>query len=134
MAMIDPSPSSDELKTLAALFTRVESAVQNYLSTPTGQNDPNFIPLTSAALSLNNASDSIAVMQLHLATDAGLQAVSVINQATAELQKAIILRNEITADLGIVQSVVAFGAAIAAGDPGSIVSSGGSLIKRLAAA
>src|SRR6516162_9449364 len=101
MAMIDPSPSADELKALAALFSQVESSVQKYLESPVGQEDPDFIPLTSAALGLNNASDSIAVMQLHLATDSGLQAVGVINQATAELQRALILRNKITTDLAI---------------------------------
>jgi hypothetical protein len=131
MAMIDPSPSPDELKALAKLFARVETAVQNYLLTEGGQKDPHFIALTSAALSLNNAADSIALMQLHLATDAGLLAVGVINQATAELQKALIVRNKITTVLAVVQSVVAFAAAIAAGDPGSIVSSGGSLVKQL---
>jgi hypothetical protein len=134
MAMIDPSPSADELKALAALFSQVESSVQKYLESPVGQEDPDFIPLTSAALGLNNASDSIAVMQLHLATDSGLQAVGVINQATAELQRALILRNKITTDLAIVQTVVEFAAAIAAGDVRSIVASGQSLLKQLAAA
>jgi hypothetical protein len=134
VAMIDPSPSADELKRLAALFSQVESSLQKYLASPGGQADANFIALTSAALGLNNASDSIAVMQLHLATDAGLQAVGVINQATAELQKALILRDKITTDLAIVQAVVGFGASIAAGDAGSIVSSGQSLLKQLAQA
>jgi hypothetical protein len=130
--MIDPSPSSDELQALADLFSQVETAIQKYLATAAGKKDSNFTALTSAALNLDNASDTIAEMQLQLATDQGLQAVGVINQATAQIQHALTVRNKIATDLGLVKNIVAFGAAIAAGDIGSIVSSGGTLIKQLA--
>jgi hypothetical protein len=132
MAMIDPSPSSDELQALADLFSQVETAIQKYLATAAGKKDSNFTALTSAALNLDNASDTIAEMQLQLATDQGLQAVGVINQATAQIQHALTVRNKIATDLGLVKNIVAFGAAIAAADIGSIVSSGGTLIKQLA--
>lgn len=134
MAIIDPSPSPDELKNLAAVFQTVESELQRYLTSPAGQADPNFTALTSDAISINNASDMIAVMQLDLATAQGTQAVAVINDATAELQRAIELRSQITRDLGIIQSVVSFGAAIAAGDIDSILSSGDTLYGQLTAA
>jgi len=133
MPMIDPSPSADELKSLAALFTRVENSLQTYLGTAAGKSDPNFLALSVAALSLNNASDTIGVMQLQLATDDGLRAVAVINQATAELQKALIVRQEITHVLSVVQQVVTFGAAIASDDLGSMISSGQALFTTLTA-
>jgi hypothetical protein len=131
MPMIDPSPSADELKSLAALFMRVEGLLKAYLQTNEGKQDANFLQLSAAAISLNNAADTIAVMQLQLAVDQGMEAVAVINKATAELQKALILRQKITHVLGIVQSVVAFGAAIASDDVGSIISSGRTLFSTL---
>jgi len=131
MAVIDPSPSREELESLAAVFKQAEASLEKYLSTEEGQKDANFTKLTSAAISLNNAADGIAIMQLHLAVEQGAEALEVINQTTADLQHAIIVRNEITRDLGIVQSVVAFGAAIAAGDIKSVISSGSDLYNKL---
>ncbi len=131
MAMIDPSPSADQLATLAQLFTDAETLLKSYLASTPGQNDPNFMALSTAAIDLNNAADTIADMQLDLATTAGAQAVTTINQATAQLQSAIDLRKEITSDLALVQCIVAFGAAIAACNIGSIVSSGSDLCSKL---
>ncbi len=131
MAMIDPSPSQEELQNLASLFKQAENGIKQYLATNQGQDDPNYIALTTAAIGLNNAADRIGVMQLHLATDQGSKAVDVINQTTAELQRALIVRAEVTADLSIVKDVVSFAAAIAAGDPGSIVISGLDLYGKL---
>lgn len=133
MPIIDPSPTAAELKSLSNLFSRVESSIEKYLNSPDGKKDPDFIPLTSAAISLNNASDTIAVMQLQLATAQGVQAVGVINKATAELQKALVLRNDITHVLNVVKDIVAFGGAIASDDVGSIISSGKSLYNALTA-
>jgi len=131
MAMIDANPTADQLTALAQLFTDAETLLQTYLASAQGQNDPNFTALSTVAIGLNNAADTIADMQLDLATAAATQAVTTINQATAQLQSAIETRKEITSDLALVQSIAAFGAAIAAGDVGSIVSSGEDLCGKL---
>ena len=131
MATIDPSPTADELKILAALFQKTEDSLQAYLSSDAGKKDTNFDKLTAACLSLINASDTIAVMQLHLAIEGGAAAVDAINKATSELQRAIVLRNNFTTDLTIVQNIVTFGAAIAAGDVTTIASSGINLFDSL---
>jgi len=133
MAMIDPSPSADQLAALAQLFTDAETLLKTYLASAPSQNDSNFMALSTAAIALNNAADTIADMQLDLATTADAPAVTTINQATGQLQNAIDTRKEITSDLALVQSIVAFGAAIAAGDPGPIVSCGEDLCGKLTA-
>lgn len=134
MAIVGPSPSPDELKKLAAVFKRASTTLQRYLSSPAGQADANFTALTTATINLNNASDTIAVMQLSLATDQGSKAVGLINQTVAKLQEASKVRNDITRDVGIVQDLAAFGAAIGAGDIGSIIDSGTDLYNKLIAA
>ena len=133
MAMIDPSPSADQLAALAQLFADAETLLKTYLASAPGQNDPNFMALSTAAIALNNAADTIADMQLDLATTADAPAVTTINQATGQLQNAINTRKEITSDLALVQSIVAFGAAIAAGAPGPIISCGEDLCGKLTA-
>ena len=127
MPMIDPSPTAEELNNLATLFRRVESSVAAYLRTTDGENDPNFDALTAAALSLNNAADVIGVLRLKLATVQGLEAVHVINNATAELSRALVVRARITRALDIVEAIVAFGGAIAADDVASIIDTGNAL-------
>jgi hypothetical protein len=129
--MIDPSPTPDELKNLAGVFDNAAKALQDYLAAEPGKSDPNFMQLTAAAINLNTAADAIAIMQLQLAADQGLAALATINKATAELQKALIVRQEVIRTLGIVQSIVTFGAAIASDDLGSIISSGTSLYNAL---
>jgi len=131
--MIDPSPTPDELKNLAAVFDNASTALQAYLAVEPGRSDPDFMQLTAAAINLNTAADAIAIMQLQLAADQGLAALVTINKATAELQKALIVRQEVTHTLSIVQSLVSFGAAIASDDLGSIISSGTSLYNALTA-
>ncbi|MDB5362347.1 MAG: hypothetical protein JWO51_3644 [Rhodospirillales bacterium] len=133
MGMIDQSPTADQLAALAALFARAETLLSAYLDSDSGQDDPNFTALSTAAIGLNNAADTIAVMQLDLATAAGARAVATINQAAVTLQGAIETRKAITRDLLLVQGIVAFGAAIAAGDVGSIADCGDDLCTRLTA-
>jgi hypothetical protein len=133
MATIDPSPTPDELKAIAAIFQSIAQSLQAYLDSAGGQRDANFGALTVAAINLNNAADGIAVMQLDLAVEQGDQALAVINQATAALKKAVEARNEITHDLGIVQALAGFGGSIAAGDIGGIVKSGTALYDALTA-
>ena len=132
MAMIDASPTADELTALAGLFSQAGQLLKDYLTSDRGQSDPDFNVLSTAAIELDNAADTIAVMQLDLATTAGAEAVTAINRTTDRLQSAIETRKEITSDLETVQPLVAFGAAIAAGDIASIVTSGNDLYGKLA--
>ena len=131
MAILSANPSSEELTTLAAVFKNASAKLQAYLSSAAGNANPKFTELTTLAISLNNASDTIGVMQLSLAVDQATEAIGVINQTIAQLQRAIAVRNDITRDLEIVQDLVAFGAAIAAKDANSIISSGADLYNKL---
>ncbi len=131
MAILSTNPSSEELANLAAIFRSAANSLRAYLSSPSGNADPNFTQLSTLVINLNNASATIAVMQLSLAVDQAANAIGVINRTVAQLQKAITLRNDITRDLGIIQDLVAFGAAIAAKDPNSIISSGTDLYNKL---
>src|SRR5579864_3108758 len=91
VAIIDPSPTPQELQNLAGVFSQTEAALKVYLGTPAGQKDGDFNSLTAAAISLNNAADAIANMQLHLATAQGTKAAQVINDAAASLQHDLIV-------------------------------------------
>src|ERR1700733_723454 len=116
MAMIDPSPSAEELYALSALFKRTAASLQCYLNSVSADNDRNSDKLMAAVTSLNNAADTIAVAHLNLASEQGLKAISVINHASAELQNAIIVRNDMIHNLGVARSAVTFAASIAGGD------------------
>jgi hypothetical protein len=131
MTIIDPSPTQEELENLETALTAVATSLSAYLRTAVGRADPNFIPLTTAALDIYAETDKISDAQLQLAVQSGGQAVDVINNATAQLQEAITTRNEITKVLGIMQGVAAFAAAIALGNVSGIISSGQSLITAL---
>lgn len=131
MPMIDPSPNADELDQLEQSLKQAAGAVAAYLKTPEGLNDPNHHALTSAALTLLTEADDIATAELDLATQDGGQAVDVINAATDQLKAAIQARADFSKDLGLIQHVTAFAAAIASGDPKGIISAGQTLVTDL---
>lgn len=127
MPAIDPSPDADELGAIETCLKNAAKAITAYLNTPAGQADPDGAALTTAALNLLTDVDDLSTTQLNLSVANGGQAADAINKATAELQKAIDARAAVTHDLGIVQDIAAFAAAVIAGNVGTIITTGQTL-------
>ena len=127
----DTGSGVDQLAALAKQLRDTANTVAGYLETDSGQNDPNFGALSTAALNLSTLADKVAATELQFAVDDAGPAVAAIKGATAELEKAIQVRNDITRDLQILQAVTAFAAAVAGGSPQVIITAGQKLITGL---
>jgi len=131
MAIIDPSPTSEEMEKLEAALTAVANKLAAYLKTPAGHADANYIQLTTAALDIYAEADNISFAQLQLGIANGGQAVDVINNAMTQIQKCLYTRYDIITNLEIMQSVARLTAAIAGGAVAEIIASGSKLLEAL---
>ena len=128
------TPTADELSTLCDELKDFEAQLATYLSSQAGQTDPNYLDLAKADIALNVQIYNLSNTELKLEGDNAGAAVDTINSAVSNLNSVIAAKAKIATDLGIVQSAVTFVVAIASGNIGNIISTGGAFIGKLKAA
>jgi hypothetical protein len=130
---IEVNPTPAEIAELHDDLKAYEQTLANYLASPAGQADPNYVQLAKADISLNVQIFNLATAGLQIAAANAGAAVDAMNAAVAQLNAVVAAKAKIATDLAGVQSVVTFVLALLSRNPSTIINAGGAMVTALKA-
>jgi hypothetical protein len=130
---IEVNPTPEEVDRLHDDLKAYEIQLAQYLSSPEGASDPRFPQLTQADISLNVQIFNLSIAQLQIAGASAGAAVDAINGAVEQLNVVVKAKEKIATDLKVVQSVLAFVAAILSRNLSNIISCGKDVVATIKA-
>ncbi len=130
---IDPNPSSDEILVLCNETLAVVEAIQDYLVSDAGKNDPNHDQLFMQAMQLLKEVRRWSGNGIQITGQGVGAAIDEINHAVKQVNETIQKKKQLAHNLTVIGAFAELALAISSGKAGAVVTRGKALVAAIEA-